>query len=64
MGYVIRFWYRGQVDEYEGGKTLVEARKEAAFFRKHVPSDQEIHICKLKEDGSADSPRPYLVEVL
>ncbi len=58
MKYVIRFWYRGQTEEYTGGATLQEARKEAAFFRAHIPADTEIRICKLK-DG-----RPYLTEVL
>lgn len=58
MTYVIRFWNKGQTEEYDGGATLSTARAEAAFFKKHLAPDTEIKICKLKTD------RAFLVEVL
>lgn len=62
--YVIRFWNKGQTEEYDGGKTLADARKEAAFFREHISADTEIRICKLKKDNGAYGMIPYLVEVV
>lgn len=58
--YVIRFWNRGQTEEYDGGHTIAEARKEAASFKAHMPGT-EIRICELK--GEKYDKRPYLVEV-
>lgn len=57
LTYVIRFWNNGQTEEYDGGATIAAARKEAAFFRAHLPAGTEIRICKLV-DGS-----PHLAEL-
>ncbi len=59
MTYVIRFWNKGQTEEYDGGKTLTEARKEAKFFREHVAADIEIKICKI-----VDGERLSLMETI
>lgn len=58
MKYVIRFWNKGQTEEYDGGNTMYNARKEAAFFREFVKPDIEIRICKITENGGVN-----LVEV-
>lgn len=55
--YVIRFWNSLGIEEYDGGTTIAAARKEAKFFKQHLPGT-EIKVCKVEDD------RAYLVEVV
>lgn len=44
--YIIGFTRNGNLgrEEYDGGHSIEDARKEAAFFRAHLPSDVEVTI--------------------
>lgn len=38
-------------EEYEGGSTIEEARKEAAFFTSNTPAHVPVRIVKATKDG-------------
>lgn len=58
--YVVRIDTVSGTEEYAAGKTLTQAREEAAFFVEH--GARNVRICALRTDGSGEL-RPYLVEV-
>lgn len=40
------------MEEYDGGSTIAEARKEAAFFVANTPSNVPVKICTVNGVGS------------
>lgn len=52
MQYIIAFRRNDLVglEEYDGGTTIAEARKEAQFFRQNLPDWVTVRICKVKQD--------------
>lgn len=56
--YIVVIRRNGQSEEYDGGNTIAEARKEAAFFVVHTPST--VKICTVDKKTS----RLLLTEVV
>lgn len=58
--YIISF-HRGAFgrEEYDGGHSIDEARKEAAFFRANLPSDTEITIYYVTKGDQSASLRYF-----
>lgn len=43
------------VEEYDGGNTLAEARREGGFFASHLPEWVNVRICKVSSIGRLET---------
>lgn len=50
MSYIVTVRRGNSLEEYDGGKTIAEARKEASFFAANTPEHVTIKICVVKDD--------------
>lgn len=54
MRYIIAFRRNDRIgtEEYDGGRTIADARKEAAFFCEHLPETVRVRICTVDRVGN------------